>query len=155
MTSQNKTTELASNRKAFHNYEILDTLEAGIALVGTEVKSLRSHGGNIADAYILVSKGNVLLKNASIAPYNFGNIHNHEEKRERVLLLHKLEIQKIKQAADQKGLTLIPLALYLKNGIVKVKVGIAKGKKAYDKREALKEREHKQTIARALKNDRE
>ena len=103
MTSQNKTTELASNRKAFHNYEILDTLEAGIALVGTEVKSLRSHGGNIADAYILVSKGNVLLKNASIAPYNFGNIHNHEEKRERVLLLHKLEIQKIKRAADQKG----------------------------------------------------
>ncbi len=143
--------ELVSNRKAFHDYEILETFEAGIILLGTEIKSLRNHGGHLQDAYILISSGAAILKNASISPYRFGNIHNHEEKRERQLLLHKREIEKLKNATQEKGLTLIPLSFYLKKGLVKVKIGIARGKKAYDKRAALKTKQHKQDIDRALK----
>jgi SsrA-binding protein len=144
--------ELANNRKAFHDYEILDTFEAGIVLVGTEIKSLRNHGGSLQDAYVLVDKGEVFLKNSSIAPYRFGNIHNHEERRSRKLLLHKREIDKLVALTREKGLTLIPLAMYLKNGIVKVKIASAKGKKAYDKRAALKEREDKRHIDRAYRD---
>ncbi len=143
--------ELVSNRKAFHNYEILETLEGGLALLGTEVKSLRDHGGNLQDAYITILDSTPLLKNASIAPYRFGSINNHEERRERPLLLHKREILKLKAALQEKGHTLIPLALYLSKGRVKVKIGIARGKKAYDKRAALKEREDKRAVERALK----
>lgn len=143
--------DLVSNRKAFHEYEILETFEAGIVLLGTEIKSLRAHGGSLQDAYILVSRGDVILKNASIAPYKYGGTFNHEERRERKLLLHKREIAKLDELSSQKGLTLIPLALYLKNGYVKVKVACARGKKSHDKRAALKEREHKKTIDRAMK----
>lgn len=150
MGKKQRESELVSNRRAFHNYEILDTLEGGIALVGTEVKSLRNNGGNLQDAYLLVTDAKVLLKNASIAPYRFGNIYNHEERRDREVLLHKREILKLKTVTQEKGLTLIPLALYLKKGFVKVKIGIARGKKAYDKRAALKEKEHKRAIDRAL-----
>lgn len=150
--AKNSSSELVSNRKAFHDYEILDTFEAGIVLMGTEVKSLRAHGGSLQDAYILVStNGDVLLKNASIAHYKFGNIHNHEERRDRKLLLHKREIETLKAQSQEKGLTLIPLAMYLSKGFVKVKVGVAKGKKAYDKRDALKSKEHKRSIDRAMK----
>ncbi len=144
--------ELVSNRKAFHDYEILETFEAGIMLLGTEIKSLRAHGGSLQDAYVIISNNDVILKNASIAPYRYGGVFNHEERRERKLLLHKREIAKLKSLSEQKGQTLIPLALYLKNGFVKVKVASARGKKAYDKRAALKEREHKKSIDRAMKN---
>lgn len=144
--------ELVSNRRAFHDYEILETFEAGVVLLGTEIKSLRNHGGSLQDSYILVSDRLVILKNASIAPYKFGNLFNHEEKRERILLLRKREIAKLKSLSQEKGLTLIPLSIYLKNGYAKVKVGVARGKKLYDKRSALKEREHKKAIDRALKN---
>jgi SsrA-binding protein len=144
--------ELVSNRRAYHDYEVLETFEAGIVLLGTEIKSLRNHGGSLQDAYIIVSDSGVILKNASIAPYRFGNLFNHEEKRERKLLLHKREIEKLKALSQEKGLTLIPLAIYLKNGYAKVKIGSARGKKLYDKRAALKEREHKKSIDRALKN---
>jgi len=144
--------ELVSNRKASHDYEILDTLEAGIILQGTEVKSLRNHGGHLQDAYVILSGFKAVLKNASIAPYMFGNIHNHEDKRDRLLLLHKREILKLKEMSERKGLALIPLALYLKKGIVKVKIAIAKGKKTYDKRESAKTKEHQKSIDRALKN---
>jgi SsrA-binding protein len=144
--------ELVSNRKAFHDYEILESFEAGIILLGTEIKSLRAHGGSLQDAYVLVTPQGVILKNASISPYKYGGVFNHEEKRERKLLLHKREIEKLKEFSEQKGLTLIPLALYLKNGLVKVKVGCAKGKRSYDKRAALKAREHKKSIDRAMKN---
>ena len=150
--AKKKEGDLASNRKAFHNYEILETLDAGIVLFGTEVKSLRDHGGNIQDAYIIVSGPDVLLKNVMISAYRFGNIHNHTERRDRVLLLHKNEKKKLQQISEQQGLTLIPLALYLNNGFIKVKIGIAKGKKTHDKRECIKEREHKKDIARAYKN---
>lgn len=145
-------TELVSNRRAFHEYEVLETFEAGIVLLGTEIKSLRNHGGSLQDAYILVTASGVILKNSSIAPYKFGNLYNHEEKRERKLLLHKREIAKIKTLSQEKGLTLIPLGMYLKNGYAKVKIGVARGKKLHDKRSAIKEREHKRSIDRALKN---
>ena len=147
--------DLVSNKRAFHDYEILETLEAGIALLGTEVKSLKDHGGNLQDAYILVSDSKAILKNASISLYSFGNVHNHEEKRERTLLLHKREISQLKNSADRKGLTLIPLAIYLKGGLIKVKIGIAKGKKSHDKRESLKAKQDKRDMDRALKNSRE
>ncbi len=144
--------ELVSNRKASYDYEILDTWEAGVILQGTEVKSLKNHGGNLQDSYVIISGSKVILKNASISPYSFGNIRNHEEKRDRLLLLHKNEILKLKEASERKGLTLIPLALYLKKGLIKVKLAVAKGKKSYDKREALKTKEHKKSMDRALKN---
>jgi SsrA-binding protein len=147
--------DLVSNKRAFHDYEILETLEAGIVLLGTEVKSLKDNGGNLQDAYILVSGSEVILKNASIALYSFGNLNNHEEKRERALLLHKQEISLLKNSSDRKGLTLIPLAIYLKGGLIKVKVGIAKGKKSHDKRDSLKEKEHKRDMDRAMKNSQE
>jgi len=143
--------ELVSNRRALHDYEVLDTFEAGIILLGTEVKSLRTHGGSLQDAYVLVSGDNVILKSASIAPYRFGNLFNHEEKRDRRLLLHKREIAKLKTLSQEKGLTLIPLAMYLKGGFVKVKIATARGKKSYDKRAALKEKEHKRSIDRAMR----
>lgn len=154
MSKKKADSELVSNRRATHDYEILETYEAGIVLVGTEIKSLRSHGGSLQDAYVLVTdSGDVLLKNASIAPYKFGGIaFNHVERRERKLLLHKREIAKLKNSSQEKGLTLIPLGMYLKNGFVKVKVAVAKGKKSYDKRAALKEREHKRDIDRAMKD---
>ncbi|MCB1067353.1 MAG: SsrA-binding protein SmpB [Simkania sp.] len=143
--------ELVSNRRARHEYEILETVEAGIVLLGTEIKSLRNHGGSLQDAYVVIDKGEAYLKQASIAPYKFGNVFNHEERRDRKLLLHFYEITKLKKSVEQKGLTIIPLAMYLKKGIVKVKLGVAKGKKRHDKRHAIKEREEKRSIARILK----
>ena len=147
-----KENELASNRKAFHDYEILETFEAGIILTGTEVKSLRNHEASLQDAYVLVSGNDVILKNASIVPYRFGTIYNHEERRDRKLLLHKREIEQLKVISQERGLTLIPLAFYLKNGYVKVKIASAKGKKAYDKRAAIKSKEAKRAIERAMKH---
>jgi SsrA-binding protein len=151
--SKHKDSELVSNRRAFYDYEIIETFEAGIILSGTEVKSLRNHGGNLQDSYVLVSQqGKVVLKNASISPYRFGNLFNHENKRDRFLLLHKREIVKLKTLSQEKGFTLIPLAMYLKNGFVKVKIACAKGKKNYDKRQALKEKELNRTIQQAMRN---
>lgn len=146
-------TELVSNRKAFHDYEIMETFEAGIVLVGTEVKSLRNHEASLQDAYILVSDHAAILKNASIAPYRFGNLFNHEERRERKLLLHRREIQKLKALSQEKGIALIPLAIYLKNGKIKVKIGCGRGKKMYDKRAALRDREQARAVDRALKGE--
>jgi len=141
--------ELVSNRRAFHDYEVLDTYESGIILLGTEIKSLRNHGGSLQDAYVDVRGGGLWLIHASIAPYRFGNVHNHEERRPRQLLMHKGEIEKLRKQVAEKGLTLIPLSIYLnKKGIAKVKIAVAKGKKAYDKRAALKERESKRSMQR-------
>ncbi len=145
--------DLVSNRKAFHHYEVLETYEAGIMLLGTEIKSLRSHGGNLGEAYVVFHQGEPYLKNASIAPYKFGTHFNHEERRERKLLLHKREIAKLQTATSEKGFSVIPLAMYLKHGFVKVKLGIARGKKDYDKRAALKKREHDRQIDRSLKDN--
>ncbi len=144
--------DLVSNRKAFHNYEILESLESGIVLLGTEIKSLRDHGGNLQEAYVVFHRGEAYLKNSSIAPYKFGNIYNHEERRERKLLLHKRELLRLKSVIEEKGLTIIPLAMYLKHGLVKVKLGVAKGKKSYDKRAAIKARDDKRHMDRSMKD---
>ena len=149
--SKEQKSELAGNRKATFNYEILETFEAGISLLGTEVKSLRDHGGNLLDSYVVVTGNELWLLNCSIAPFRFGNIHNHEERRERKLLMHKREIAHLKEAVSEKGLTLIPLSLYLKEGRVKVKIALAKGKRTLDKREAIKERDEKRRIDKAMK----
>lgn len=144
--------DLVGNKKAFHSYEILEQFEAGIVLKGTEIKSLRDHGGALLESYVVIEKDEAWLINASIAPYKFGNIFNHEEKRKRKLLLHKYEIKKLKRVLAEKGLTLIALSMYLKKGKVKVKIATARGKKLYDKRQSIKEREQNLAIKRRLKN---
>ena len=148
-----KTKELVSNRYAYHNYEVLEILEAGIALTGTEIKSLRDNGGNLQDNYIVIRNLEAWLCMSHIAPFKFGNINNHEDRRERKLLFHKIEIQKLKKQSDIKGLALIALAFYLNDkGIVKVKVGVCKGKNVHDKRETLKKRQQTKEIQKVLKN---
>lgn len=147
-----QTSDLVANRKVFHHYEVLETFEAGIALQGTEIKSLRDHGGSLQEAYVKVIRQEVWLVGCHIAPYRFGNIHNHEERRDRKLLLHKREIERLKTATQEKGLAIVPISLYLKNGRVKIKIGLAKGKKSFDKRESIKERDVKRSIQQALKN---
>ena len=143
--------ELLSNRKAGFQYEILETFEVGIALQGTEVKSLRQGGGSLQEAFIDVSDLEIWLVGCSISPYSFGNIHNHEERRKRKLLAHKKEIRRIATLIQEKGLTCIPLYLFLKNGIVKLKIAIGRGKKMHDKRADIKAREDKRAISRAMK----
>lgn len=148
------TKDLVSNRKAFHDYEILETYEAGMVLMGSEVKSLKAHHGSLQDAYVIISGRDVILKNASIAPYAQAAMFGHEEKRDRKLLLHKREIDKLIKASQDKGIAIIPLAIYQKKGFIKVKIGIARGKKAYDKRAAIKEKEHKRAMEKAMKHGR-
>lgn len=143
--------DLVSNRRATHDYEILETFEAGVALQGTEVKSLRNNGGSLQESYIKVIRNEVWLIGSNIAVYRYGNIHNHEEKRDRKLLMHKREINRLKEASQEKGLTLIPLSFYLKQGRVKARIAIAKGKKSYDKRHDIKEKDEKRRIQQALK----
>lgn len=143
--------ELVSNRKAGYNYEILETYEAGLILQGTEIKSLRDHGGNLLEAFIKVEGSELFLYGFSIAPYKFGNIYNHEEKRVKKLLMHKREIAELKKASQEKGFTLIPLSVYLVKGRAKIKIAIAKGKKSHDKRSAIKERDEKRNIQRLYK----
>jgi SsrA-binding protein len=144
--------DLVSNRVAYHNFEVLDTLEGGIKLLGTEVKSLRDGGGSLTDNYIFIKNGEAFLIQAFIAQYKFGNLFNHEPKRERKLLLHKSEIIKLKKQNEEKGLTLIALSMYLnKSGFVKVKIGICKGKKLFDKRADLKKKSENLEIARVMK----
>ncbi len=146
--------DLVSNRRATHDYEILETFETGIVLQGTEIKSIRNNGATLQEAYVKVLKGEVWLVGCNIAPYRFGNIHNHEEKRDRKLLLHKREINRLKVATQEKGLTIIPLAFYLKQGRVKVRIGLAKGKKTIDKRADIKERDEKRRMQQVLKQHR-
>jgi SsrA-binding protein len=142
---------VATNRKAFHDYFIEDTLEAGIALQGTEVKSLRLGLANLTDSYALVKKDEVYLFNTNISPYPHGNIMNHEPLRTRKLLLHKEEIRKVIGKMTQKGCTLIPLKIYFVRGKAKVLIGLARGKKAFDKRDTIKEKESKREVERVVK----
>jgi len=146
-----KPSELAVNRRATFDYEILDTFEAGIVLQGTEIKSIRDHGASLQESYVKVIRNEVWLIGCHIAHYKFGNIHNHEEKRDRKLLLHKREIQHLKESTQEKGLALIPLSLYLKKGKIKIRIGLGKGKKAGDKRQDLKEKDVKREMQQALK----
>ncbi len=147
--------DLVKNRRAFHDYHIEETFEAGIALLGSEVKSLRNHGGSLQEAYVVVKQYELWLIGSSIAPYSFGGAHfNHEERRERKLLMHKSEIIKLKKLTQEKGVTIIPIALYLKKGKIKLKIAVAKGKKNYDKRAAIRAKEDKRAIDRAIKESR-
>jgi len=135
---------LAANRAAYHNYHIGDRFEAGIALTGTEVKSAMAGRVQLKEAYVSVRDGEVWLFNAHISPYSHGNRENHDPLRTRKLLLHKREIFKLDDAAAKQGMTLVPTQVYLKNGRIKLEVGVAKGKKLYDKRET----EMKRTVER-------
>lgn len=153
MSNGPKQGDLVTNRKAFHDYEILETFEAGIMLVGTEVKSLRTHSGNLQDAYVILSDGSAILKNSSIAPYPQAAMFNHEERRDRKLLLHKREIEKLHKHTQEKGLTIIPLSFYLKGGNIKVKIAVVRGRKAYDKRAALKKKEQESAIKQAMRKN--
>lgn len=130
--------EVAVNRQAFHNYEILDRLEAGIVLTGTEIKSAREGQVNLKDAYGLVKSGEVWLLNCHISPYSHGTYANHDPLRTRKLLLNRSEIRKLIGRTTEKGLTLIPLRLYLKNGRLKCELGLGRGRKLHDKREVSK-----------------
>lgn len=147
-----KTSDLVSNKRALHDFEIIETYEAGIVLLGTEIKSLRNHGGSLQDSWVKVQADELWLVGCSIAPYRFGNIHNHEERRERKLLMHRHEIRHLKVSLTEKGLTLIPLAFYLSKGRVKVKLALGKGKKSVDKRATIKERDDKRSMEKALKH---
>lgn len=131
------------NKKAYFDYEILEELEAGIALLGTEIKSIRKGSVDLKDTFVNIKNNEAYLLNMYIAKYEEGNIFNHDERRTRKLLLHKKEILKLKEKIKIDGLTIVPLKLYFKKNIVKIKIGVARGKKAYDKREAIKERDLK------------
>ena len=139
------------NRQARHDYFVLDEIECGIALMGTEIKSIRAGKANIKDSYAIVKKGEVFLLNMFISPYEQGNIFNHQETRTRKLLLHKNEIRKIDNSVRLEGNTLIPLKVYFVKGRAKILLGVCKGKKNYDKRESIKERDIKRDIEKKLK----
>lgn len=143
---------IALNRKARHEYFVQETVEAGIELVGTEVKSIRQGNVNLKDAWADVKNGEVFVLNMHVSPYEKGNIFNRDPLRTRKLLLHKREIRKLEQQMKTKGLTLIPLALYFKNSNVKVELGVCKGKKLYDKRATMAERDARRDIDREMKN---
>ena len=144
---------MADNRQARFTYKILDSYEAGIALKGTEVKSIRAGKVNLRDGYAQVKNGEVWLLNVHISPHNMTNqAYNHDPRRPRRLLLHKAEIRKLIGKVEEKGLTLVPLKLYLKKGRVKVNIAIGRGKKLHDKRESLKQKQENRDIARMMKN---
>ena len=142
---------IAENRKAFHDYHVLETFEAGIALLGTEVKGIREGRANLRDSYARVEKGEVWLFNVHINPYSHRGYVDHDPKRKRRLLLHKYEIRKLIGKTVEKGLTLVPTRLYFKNGKVKVSLALAKGKLAQDKRETLRRREIDRETRAAVK----
>jgi len=152
MTEKKEDTAVTTNRKAHHDYFIEETVEAGIALMGTEVKSLRLGLANLTDSYAIVKNEEMFLLNGNISHYPQGNLANHDPLRTRKLLLHKEEIRKLSWKMKQKGFTLIPLKIYFVRGRAKVLIGLAKGKKAFDKRDTIKEKESKREIDRAMKD---
>ena len=151
MAENKSDTTVATNRKAYHDYFVEETLEAGISLQGTEVKSLRLGLANLTDSYALIRNDEIFLFNANISPYPYGNIMNHEPLRTRKLLMHREEIRKLIGKITQKGYTLIPLKIYFVRGKAKVLIGLAKGKKAFDKRETIKAKESKREVERTVK----
>jgi SsrA-binding protein len=151
--AENRTdTTVTTNRKAHHDYFIEEALEAGIALQGTEVKSLRLGLANLTDSYAIVRNEEMFLFNANISPYPHGNIMNHEPLRTRKLLLHREEIRKLIGKITMKGFTLIPLKIYFVRGKAKVLIGLAKGKKSFDKRDTIKAKESKREVERVMKD---
>lgn len=146
-------TRIASNRRARHDYEIVDTLEAGIALRGPEVKSLRAGRANLGDAYASIRNHEVFLHHLHISPYEPARLANSEPLRERKLLLHRRQIERLRARVQEKGFTLIPLSLYFKEGRAKVELALVRGKRQYDKRQAIREREGKREAQRSLRRD--
>ncbi|MFW5807978.1 MAG: SsrA-binding protein SmpB [Spirochaetota bacterium] len=146
-----KPMDIARNKRARFEYDILENFEAGIVLKGTEVKSLREGRVNINEAFAKIQNEEVFIQQMSISPYSRGNIHNHVPDRPRKLLMHKREIKRLTGKIKEKGLTLVPLRLYFKNGIAKIELGLAKGKTLYDKRETLKKRTDQREIQRTIK----
>ena len=142
---------IATNKKAYHDYFIEDTLEAGIALEGHEVKSLRLNNVNMKDSFAIVKNGEVFLVGMHISPYKMATMFKIDPMRNRSLLLHKSEIRKLKQKVEQKGYTLVPTKLYFKDALVKVELGVARGKELHDKRDAIQEKENKRKLDRVLK----
>ncbi len=142
---------ICKNRKAHFNFEIDDTLEAGIALLGSEVKSLRQGRANLSDSYAKFRDGELFLVDAHISPYDYANRENHDPLRERKLLLHKRELKKLHGKVTERGFSLVPLKLYFKRGKVKVDLALAKGKKSFDKREAIKKKEQRREMERLAK----
>ena len=145
------TKTIATNKKAYHEYFVIESFEAGISLSGTEVKSIRAGGVNLKDAWCSVDGGEMIIKQMHISPYDHGNIFNKQTDRNRKLLLHKREIMRLFGAVKQEGLALIPLSLYFKGSLVKVQLGLCKGKKLHDKREVAAKRDANRQIDRALK----
>lgn len=150
--SKKRNRPLAQNRKARHDYFIEETYEAGLVLKGTEIKSVRAGRVNIADAHVRVMNGEAFVINMHIAPYEQGNRFNHDPTRSRKLLLHRREIDKLYGLVQQRGYTIVPLRLYIKNGFAKLLIGLGRGKKQHDKREDLKQRQMQRDIDRALKD---
>ena len=144
---------IAENRKAFHDYFVEESLEAGIELCGTEVKSLRAGGVNLKDSWVDIENGELLVKGMHITPYDHGNIFNQDPMRVRRLLAHKNEIRRLHQQCKLQGYTLVPLSLYFKHGRVKMELGLCKGKKLYDKRADAAKRDAKRSIDRAVKSN--
>ena len=151
MAKQKGTKEICANRKAFHEYFVLERFEAGIELAGTEVKSIRAGTVNLKDSFCTVKNGELFVRGMHVSPYEHGNIFNKDPVRPRRLLMHKREIMKLQARVMQDGLTLIPLSLYFKDGRVKVELGLCKGKKLHDKRDSEAERESRRDIDRVMK----
>jgi SsrA-binding protein len=145
---------IASNKKALHDYFVVQKLEAGIALTGTEVKSLREGKVNLKDSYVTLKDGEAFLFGAHISPYSHGNLENHDPERTRKLLLHRRELEKLKKETTEKGLTVVPLRLYFRGAKVKAEIAVVRGKKQYDKRETEKKREADRETAAAIKTAR-
>jgi SsrA-binding protein len=142
---------LQKNKKAYFNYEVVEDLECGIALVGTEVKSLREGRFSFADSYVTIKGNDMTLVGLHIQPYTHGNIHNHDVTRPRRLLAHKQEIKRLRRRVEEKGFTLIPTSVYLRGNLVKVQISLCRGKKLHDKRAAVKERDLNRDVRRELK----
>jgi len=142
---------LAVNRKARHLYTIVESLESGIELTGTEVKSMKASRFSFSDSYAAIEGGELWLISLHVSPYDFGNLSNQEPLRKRKLLVHKQEIKRLKRQMEEKGLTLIPLRFYLKKGLIKLQLGICRGKRLYDRREAIKKRDQKREEEREFR----
>ena len=149
--SNKANTPTIQNRKAYHDYQVDETYEAGIVLQGTEVKSLRDGKANFTDSFAFIQNGEVWLREFHISPYKFGSFSNHDPRRQRKLLLSKKEIRELDKFIQQKNYTLIPLKLYFKHGYAKVLIGVARGKKKFDKRESIKEKDTKRDMQRSIK----
>ena len=150
-SKQSTRVSLASNRRAYHEYEVLETLETGIELAGTEVKAARAGGVQVSDGYVRIEKGEAWLYQVRISPYGHGGWTNHEPDRRRRLLLHRSELLKLQAAVSRSGMTLVPLELYVVRNRIKVKLGVCRGKKLWDKRQAIAEREAHREADRAMK----